>query len=124
MQAAQLSVSVSVQPLPEQTAADQGVWAYAYTVEIVNTGSVAAQVIARHWHISDSQGRIQQVDGLALVGHQPLLQPGERFQYSSWARIGTAQGSMKGRLLCVSESADVFYTEVSEFALADSTTLH
>lgn len=120
----QFTVSVLVQPLPEQTDAAQQRWAYSYTVTIANTGDVTAQLIGRHWHISDAQGTVQEVDGLAVVGHQPLLAPGQKFQYSSWAQIATQQGSMKGRFLCVTEAAEVFYTEVPEFMLADSATLH
>ncbi|HEY1092886.1 MAG TPA: ApaG domain, partial [Burkholderiaceae bacterium] len=71
-----------------------------------------------------SEGRRQEVRGLAVVGHQPFLKPGERFEYSSWAQIGTPQGSMSGRFLCVSENAAVFYSEVPEFALAAPSALH
>lgn len=120
----QLKCSVLVQVLPEQTDAQQGVHAFSYQITIENTGDITAQVIGRHWHITDAQGTEQTVDGLALVGHQPLLAPGEKFQYSSWAQIATPQGSMHGRLLCVTEAAEVFYTEVPEFMLADSGALH
>jgi ApaG protein len=116
--------SVQVQPLAEQTDADQGLYAYSYTVTIENSGDIAAQLVARHWQITDARGEVQEVHGLAVVGHQPLLQPGERFQYSSWAQIATKQGSMQGRYLCVTEAAEVFYAEVPEFALADSASLH
>jgi len=120
----QLSCSVIVQALPEQTQAERAIYAYSYQITIENTGDIAAQVIARHWRITDANNLVQEVQGLALVGHQPLLAPGQKFQYSSWAQIGTPQGSMSGRLLCVTEAAEVFYTEVAEFMLADSSTLH
>ncbi len=116
--------SAEVKPLPEQTDVEQGVHAFAYTISIVNTGDIAAQLIARHWHITDAQGLVQEVHGLAVVGHQPLLQPGESFQYSSWAQIATPQGSMRGSFLCVTEAAEVFHAEVPEFLLADSASLH
>ncbi|MEJ5999567.1 Co2+/Mg2+ efflux protein ApaG [Paucibacter soli] len=116
--------SVQVQPLAEQTDAAQDLYAYSYTVTIENSGDIAAQLVARHWQITDARGEVQEVHGLAVVGHQPLLQPGERFQYSSWAQITTKQGSMKGRYLCVTEAAEVFYAEVPEFTLADSASLH
>jgi ApaG protein len=93
-------------------------------VTIENTGSLPAQLVARHWHIVDARGEQQEVKGLAVVGHQPYLQPGQKFQYSSWASIATPQGSMKGRYLCVSEEAEVFWAEVPEFALLDSAQLH
>lgn len=120
----QLKCSVLVQVLPEQTEAEQGVYAFSYTITIENTGDITAQLIGRHWQITDTQGTVQTVDGLAVVGHQPLLAPGQSFQYSSWAQIGTPQGSMSGRFLCVTEAAEVFYTEVPEFLLADAGTLH
>ena len=87
-------------------------------------GDIAAQLVARHWLITDARGQTQEVRGLAVVGHQPLLQPGERFQYSSWAQIATPQGSMSGRFLCVTEQAEVFYAPVPEFALAEPGLLH
>lgn len=124
MAQAQFTCSVVVQVLPEQTEAEQGRYAFSYTISIENTGDVTAQLVARHWHISDATGHVQEVSGLAVVGHQPLLPPGQKFQYSSWAQIGTPQGSMRGRFLCVTEEAEVFYTEVPEFMLADTSTLH
>lgn len=120
----QFTCRVHVQPLLEQTQAEQGLHAYSYTVTIENSGDVTAQLIARHWQITDSQGHTQEVHGLAVVGHQPLLAPGQKFQYSSWAQIATPQGSMRGRYLCVTETAEVFYAEVPEFLLADTSTLH
>ena len=120
----QFKCSVVVQVLPEQTDADQGQFAFSYTITIENTGDITSQLIGRHWVITDAQGNGQLVDGLAVVGHQPLLAPGQKFQYSSWAQIATPQGSMKGRFLCVTEAAEVFYAEVPEFMLADSASLH
>lgn len=120
----QFKCSVLVQVLPEQTQAEQGVYAFSYTITIENIGDITAQLIGRHWLITDAAGSIQQVDGLAVVGHQPLLAPGQKFQYSSWAQIATPQGTMQGRFLCVTEEADVFYTDVPEFLLADSSALH
>ncbi len=116
--------SVAVRPLPEQTDPAQQRYGYAYTVTIRNTGDVAAQVIARHWQISDLNGVVQQVRGLGLVGHQPLLKPGEQFEYTSWALIATSQGTMQGTLVGITESADWFESPVPEFALADTAALH
>ncbi|MDC6168329.1 Co2+/Mg2+ efflux protein ApaG [Paucibacter sp. XJ19-41] len=124
MAQAQFTCSVVVQVLPEQTEAEQGRYAFSYTITIENSGSVTAQLVARHWQISDAAGHVQEVSGLAVVGHQPLLAPGQKVQYSSWAQIAPPQGSMRGRFLCVTEAAEVFYTEVPEFMLADTSTLH
>jgi ApaG protein len=120
----QFRCSVLVQALPEQTQAEQGLYAFSYTITIENSGDISAQVIGRHWQITDMRGHVQQVDGLAIVGHQPLLSPGQRYTYSSWAQLATPQGSMKGRFLCATEAAEVFYAEVPEFLLADSSSLH
>ena len=116
--------SVAVRPLPEQTDPAQQLYGYAYTVTIRNTGDVAAQVIARHWQISDHRGGVQQVRGLGLVGHQPLLRPGEQFEYTSWAQIATAQGSMQGSLIGITVEAEWFESPVAEFALVDTAALH
>lgn len=116
--------SVVVEPLAEQTHPDQGQFAFSYTITIENRGDVTAQLIARHWVIVDANGHEQQVNGLAVVGHQPLLAPGERFQYSSWAQIPTQHGSMRGRFLCVTEHAEIFHADVPEFLLADVGSLH
>jgi ApaG protein len=116
--------SVTVRPLPEQTDPAQQRYGYAYTVTVRNTGDVAAQVIARHWQISDLNGVVQQVHGLGLVGHQPLLRPGEQFEYTSWALIATSQGTMQGRLVGITEDAAWFESPVPEFALADTGALH
>lgn len=106
-----------VRYLPEQSDPAAGTHAFAYTVTIQNRGDIAAQLVARHWTITDGMGRVEDVRGLAVVGRQPLLAPGEAFEYSSWARIDTRQGSMRGRYLCVTEQAEAFHAEVPEFAL-------
>ncbi|MBH9579564.1 Co2+/Mg2+ efflux protein ApaG [Inhella proteolytica] len=121
---AEFRCSVVVQPLAEQTDPAQERWAFQYTVTIENVGKVPAQLVARQWRILDARGQVEEVKGLAVVGHQPYLQPGQRFQYSSWAQIGTPQGSMSGRYLCVTEDAEIFYAEVPEFLLADTSHLH
>ena len=118
------TTSVAVRPLPEQTDPAQQRYGYAYTVTIRNTGDVAAQVIARHWQISDLNGVVQQVRGLGLVGHQPLLRPGEQYEYTSWAQIATSQGTMKGTLVGITDDAAWFESPIPEFALADTASLH
>ena len=87
---------VHVQYLPEQSSPPDGPYAFGYTVTIVNTGDIAAQLVARHWIVTDAHGRTEDVRGLAVVGQQPLLKPGEQFEYNSWTRIGTPHGQMRG----------------------------
>jgi ApaG protein len=120
----EFSCSVSVRALPEQSEPEQGVFAYAYTINIVNTGDITAQLIARHWVITDARGHVEEVRGLAVVGQQPLLKPGERFEYTSWTRIGTSQGSMRGTFFCMTEDARPFDADVPEFGLSLPSTLH
>ncbi len=120
----EFSCTVAVRTLQEQTDPAQQRYGYAYTVTIRNTGDVSAQLIARHWVITDHRGQVQQVRGLGVVGHQPLLKPGEQFEYTSWAQIATPQGSMQGTYFCITEDAHWFEVPVSEFALADAAALH
>ena len=110
---------VAVQPryLPGESTPDAGVFSFAYTITITNTGRVAAQLIARHWIISDAHGHTEEVKGLGVVGHQPLLQPGESFQYTSGCRLRTASGTMHGSYFCVAEDATQFTCPIPLFVL-------
>jgi ApaG protein len=120
----EFTVSAAVQPLADRTDPDQDRYAFAYTITIRNTGDVPAQLIARHWVITDARGHVEEVRGLAVVGHQPLLQPGEQFQYTSWAQISTPQGSMRGSFFCFTHDAHPFEAVVEEFGLTTSSSLH
>jgi len=120
----EFTCSVSVRHLAEQSEPDSDAYAFAYTITIRNTGSVTAQLIARHWVITDARGHTEEVRGLAVVGQQPLLKPGERFEYTSWTRIATPQGSMRGTFFCMTEDAYPFDTPVPEFGLALPSALH
>ena len=116
--------SVQVQFLPDQSELPDGPFGFAYTVKIENTGDITAQLVARRWLITDATGQTEEVRGLAVVGHQPLLKPGEQFEYTSWTRIDTAQGSMRGTFFCMTEEARPFEAEVPEFMLARPEALH
>jgi ApaG protein len=120
----EFTVSAAVQPLADRTDPDQDRYAFAYTITIRNSGDVPAQLIARHWVITDARGHMEEVRGLAVVGHQPLLQPGEQFQYTSWAQISTPQGSMRGTFFCFTHDAHPFEATVEEFGLTTSSSLH
>jgi ApaG protein len=113
------SFSVSVDPryLPEHSDPAHGVFAFAYTVTITNDGDVAAQLIARHWIITDDRGRSEEVKGLGVVGQQPLLQPGQGFEYTSWTRLPSYMGSMRGSFFCVAEDGTRFDVPIAEFVL-------
>jgi ApaG protein len=113
----QFTCEVEPQYLAEQSTPDEEVYAFAYTITITNTGDVTAQLIARHWVIDDARGQTEEVKGLGVVGNQPLLRPGESFQYTSGTRLGTRTGSMRGSFFCVAEDGERFEAEVPEFAL-------
>ncbi len=108
--------------LPEQSDSGQHIFGFAYTVTITNTGSVAAQLIARHWVIRHSDGEVEEIRGLGVVGHQPLLQPGESFQYASGCRLKTGTGSMRGEFFFVAVDGHRFESPIAPFMLDASAT--
>jgi ApaG protein len=118
----QFEVSVTPQYQPEHSAPEAGIFHFAYTITVHNRGDVPAQLIARHWLIKDATGKLEEVKGLGVVGHQPLLAPGESFQYQSQCRLATAQGSMEGTYFCITEDAETFDCPVPLFVL-DATQL-
>ncbi len=126
----QFRVTVRPRYLPDQSNPDQGVYFFAYTITIRNTGQIAAQLISRTWNVNDAHGHTEKVKGLGVVGQQPLLQPGETFEYTSGTRLRTATGTMHGSFFCVAEDGEKFDVDVPMFvldALSDSSgsrTLH
>lgn len=120
----QFRVDVQAAYLPEQSKPEDAQYAFAYTVRITNTGSVAAQLISRHWFISDDDGRSIEVKGLGVVGQQPLLGPGERFEYTSGSQLATPTGEMRGSYFFVAEDGERFEVEIPHFALSMPRTLH
>jgi len=113
----QFQAEVHPEYLPEQSAPEAGVFSFAYTITITNSGEVPAQLISRHWIISDASGHTEEVKGLGVVGHQPLLKPGESFQYTSGCRLRTPSGSMHGRFFCVADDGEPFECPVDLFVL-------
>lgn len=116
--------SVRVQYLPDQSSPPQGPFAFSYTVTIVNTGDIAAQLVARQWLITDAGGHTEEVRGLAVVGHQPLLQPGEKFEYTSGCQLDSPVGSMRGSYQMTAEDGTQFEVEIPEFTLMAPRVLH
>jgi ApaG protein len=115
---------VRVQFLPSESRLPDGPFAFGYTVSIRNTGDTTAQLVARHWIVIDADGQREDVRGLAVVGHQPLLKPGEHFEYSSWTRIPTPHGTMRGTYFCMTEDAHPFEATIPEFNLVYPGALH
>ena len=116
--------AVVPQFLEEQSNPAQQEYAFAYTVTIVNSGDVAGQLIGRHWVITDATGHVEEVRGLGVVGHQPMLKPGEKFEYTSWTRLSTPHGLMQGTFFCVTDTAHPFDAPIEPFSLARSQSLH
>ena len=114
-------VAVTSQYIAEQSDPQEDSYAFAYTITVNNTGQVAAQLISRHWVIIDASGRTEEVKGLGVVGHQPLLKPGESFQYSSGCRLRTPTGTMHGSYFCVTEDGARFEAPVALFVLEADT---
>ena len=124
MAAYEFTVSVKTQYLAEQSEPERSNYVFAYTITIKNTGQVAAQLISRHWIIIDANNHREEVRGLGVVGHQPLLQPGEQFEYTSGTALTTPQGSMVGTYFCVAEDGEQFEAKIPEFVLTLPRTLH
>jgi ApaG protein len=120
----EVRVEVATTYLPEQSDPGEDRFVFSYTITITNVGNMPAQLISRHWLITDADGNVQEVRGLGVVGHQPLLQPGEHFQYSSGSALATAVGTMKGSYQMVAEDGTQFEAPIAEFMLSMPRTLH
>ena len=120
----EFTCAARVQYLPDQSQPPEGPFAFAYTVSIRNTGDITAQLVARHWVVTNAEGAREDVRGLAVVGHQPLLKPGDHFEYASWIRIATPTGEMQGTFFCMTEEAYPFDAPVPQFALVYTGALH
>lgn len=118
------SVSVETAYLPDQSNAEESRYAFAYTVTITNVGNVAAQLISRHWVITDANSTIQEVKGLGVIGAQPLLKPNERFEYTSGTILNTQQGEMRGSYLLVAVDGTQFEAVIEPFVLSQPRVLH
>jgi ApaG protein len=120
----EITVTTRTQFVPDQSDDAASRFVFAYTIIIRNTGSMPAQLISRHWIISNSQGEKQEVRGLGVIGSQPLLKPGESFEYTSGTAITTAVGTMRGSYQMVAEDGTQFEADIPEFTLAVPRVLH
>ena len=112
-----IAVSAQTQYLPEQSDEAAGRFVFAYTITIRNSGTVAAQLVSRHWIITDAQGLVQEVRGLGVVGAQPLLQPGESFEYTSASPLTTPSGIMVGTYQMETSAGERFDAAIPAFSL-------
>ncbi len=120
----QISVTPQARFIPGHSSAEAGRYAFAYTITITNTGNVAAQLISRHWIITDANNVVQEVKGQGVVGAQPMLKPGESFEYSSGSVLATPVGTMRGSYQMVAEDGTRFDADIPEFALSAPRVLH
>ena len=113
-----IAIDVSTRYLDEQSEPDEGRYVFAYTIRITNRGERSAQLRRRHWVITDSNGKVQEVRGDGVVGEQPLLPPGESFEYTSGAIIETPVGTMQGAYLMHRDDGEAFDAPIAPFTLA------
>jgi ApaG protein len=113
----QFTVQVRPQYLPEQSAPSMGVFGFAYTVTITNTGDITAQLISRSWNINDANGVTEKVKGPGVIGEQPTLAPGESFEYTSGCRLRTPTGTMHGQYHCMTDDGTAFDADIPMFVL-------
>jgi len=119
-------ITVKVEPfyIEDQSVPEENRYVFAYTVNIQNIGKIAAKLVARHWIITDANGKTQEVRGQGVVGEQPYLRPGEGFQYTSGAVLDTAVGTMRGFYQMIGEDGNQFNAEIPIFTLSVPRTLH
>ncbi len=117
-------VKVTPYYIESQSSPDENRYVFAYTITITNVGTSAAKLLSRHWLITDSNGKIQEVRGNGVVGEQPHLKPGESFQYTSGALIETPVGIMQGKYHLISDSGENFNARIPKFTLSIPRTLH
>ncbi|MBK5968284.1 MULTISPECIES: Co2+/Mg2+ efflux protein ApaG [Thiorhodovibrio] len=110
--------------LPEQSDPARQMYTFAYTIKIQNRGCTPAQLLSRHWIVTDADGKVQEVRGQGVVGEQPLIHPGEVFEYTSGTRLQTPIGSMHGSYQMLAADGTRFNAEIRPFSLGDRSTLH
>lgn len=113
----QFRIEVTPNYLAEQSSPQQGLYVFSYTITITNIGQVSAQLISRTWNVNDANGHTERVKGLGVIGQQPLLKPGQSFEYTSGTRLRTPTGTMHGSFFCVAEDGEKFDTDVPMFVL-------
>jgi ApaG protein len=119
-----ITVAVKSAYLADQSDPARNQYVFAYTITITNTGEVAAQLISRHWIITDAEQQVQEVKGLGVVGQQPLLQPGESFEYTSGTSLPTAVGTMRGTYQMLAGDGKTFDAQIPLFTLSMPRVLH
>lgn len=119
-------IDIKVMPayIADQSDPKNNHYVFSYTVTIKNTGSTPAKLLTRHWVITDGDGQVQEVKGDGVIGEQPLLKPGEGFQYTSGTFMNTPFGTMQGSYQMISDTGEQFNADIPTFQLAVPNTLH
>ncbi|SHM68028.1 Co2+/Mg2+ efflux protein ApaG [Phytopseudomonas punonensis] len=120
----QIDVSIVTRYLPEQSQPQQNRFAFAYDVTISNNGDLPAQLLTRHWVITDGNGQVQEVRGAGVIGEQPLIAPGDRHRYSSGTLLATQVGTMQGSYQMLADDGQRFDAPIAPFRLAVPGALH
>ena len=113
------SIQISVEPfyVDDQSSPASNRFVFGYRVQIDNEGSEAVQLMSRYWQITDERGQTVEVEGSGVVGEQPLIEPGDSFEYTSGTPLATPSGVMMGRYKMITESGDVFDADIPAFSL-------
>jgi ApaG protein len=119
-----IEVEVETQYIAEQSLPDQDHFVFAYTITIYNSGEVPAQLLRRHWVITDANNKVQEVQGDGVVGEQPYLKPGEQYRYTSGTMLETPVGSMRGSYHMIADDGVEFEAEIPPFTLSMPRVLH
>jgi ApaG protein len=119
-----IQVDVQTQYVEEQSNPEQDYYVFAYTITIINKGDQAARLLNRHWIITDSNQKVQEVRGEGVVGEQPHLKPGEQFVYTSGTMLETSIGTMRGSYEMRAEDGRLFDADIEEFVLSTPRVLH
>ncbi|PZR09583.1 MAG: Co2+/Mg2+ efflux protein ApaG [Archangium gephyra] len=119
-----IRVTVKAKFFPERSSPENSQWAFTYAVTLVNEGTRAATLRTRHWVITDATGRVEEVRGEGVIGKQPRLEPGERFEYQSWAMLRTSFGTMRGEYVMERPDGSKFEAKIAEFVLTQPNALN
>lgn len=124
MNSKNIKVKAVSEYLLDQSRPDARQYVYTYTISITNEGDTAAQLISRHWFITDDNQRVREVQGIGVVGEQPLIEPGESYTYSSGVVLETRSGLMNGTYTMQTPEGELFVAPIPTFALVHATALH
>ena len=119
-----VAVSAKAFYVEDQSDPEKNHYVFGYTIRVTNTGSVAAQLVSRHWVITDSNHRVEEVRGLGVVGQQPKLEPGQSFEYTSGCPLATPVGTMRGEYQMNAADGHQFEARIPEFTLSVPRVLH